>query len=116
MARRSRNHAVRNAHRVSGDHVCVVRRRARPHGLLDVRHGAISVAAIGREVNDSADAVAPPIERTRIRVLTSAPRRAVSIACDATIGDALRRRLRSKKRAVPKRTEKILLEPSVSLL
>ena len=73
MARRSRNHAVRNAHRVSGDHVCVVRRRARPHGLLDVRHGAISFAAIGREVNDSADAVAPPIERTRIRVLASAP-------------------------------------------
>ena len=43
------------------------------HGLLDVRHGAISFAAIGREVNDSADAVAPPIERTRIRVLASAP-------------------------------------------
>src|SRR5882757_5308214 len=76
MARRSRNDAVRNAHRVSGDHfwsLCVVRRGARPHGLLDIRHGAISVAAIGREVNDSADAVAPPIERTRIRVLTSAP-------------------------------------------
>src|SRR5258705_11121015 len=76
-----RNDSVRNAHRVSGDHVwslCVVRRRARPHGLLDVRHGAISVAAIGREVNDSADAVASPIERTRIRVLTGA-RRAVSM-------------------------------------
>ena len=81
MARRSRNDAVRNAFRLSGDHVwslCVVRRRARPHGLLDIRHGAISVAAIGREVNDSADAVASPIERTRIRVLTGA-RRAVSM-------------------------------------
>jgi hypothetical protein len=94
----------------------VVRRRARPRGLPDFRHGAISFAALERRVNDSADAAPPPIERTRIRVLTSAPRRAVSIACDATIGDALRRRLRSQKRPVPKRTEKILLKPLVSLL
>jgi hypothetical protein len=50
----------------------VVRRRTRPHGLLDVRHGVISFAAIGREVNDSADALASPIERARIRVLTGA--------------------------------------------
>jgi hypothetical protein len=50
----------------------VVRRRARTHGLSDVRHGAISLAAIGREVNDFADALASPIERTKIRVLRSA--------------------------------------------
>ena len=95
----SRNDSVRNAHRVSGDHVwslCVVRRRARPHGLPDVRHGAVSFAAIGREVNDSADALASPIERTRIRVLTSAL--GVPCAClRCNYGDALRRRLRSKK-------------------
>ena len=98
MARRSRNDSVRNAHRVSADHVrslCVVRRRARPHGLLDVRHGAISFAAIGREVNDSADALASPIERTRIRVLISALACRVH-ACGATSGGASRRRLRSK--------------------
>ena len=66
VARRGRNDSVRNAHRVSGDHVwslCVVRRRARSHGLLDVRHGALSFAVVGREVNDFADALASPIEK-----------------------------------------------------
>jgi hypothetical protein len=93
----------------------VVRRRARPRGLPDVRHGAISLAAIRREVNDFADALASPIERTKIRVLRSATRRAVPIACDATIGDLLRPRC-IPKRSSPKRTEKISLKRSVSLL
>jgi hypothetical protein len=47
VARSSRNDSLRNAHRVSGDHVWtlrLVRRRARPHGLPDLRHGAISFA------------------------------------------------------------------------
>jgi hypothetical protein len=45
----------------------VVRRRARPHGLPDVCHGAISSSAIGREVNASAHALVSPIEGKRIR-------------------------------------------------
>jgi hypothetical protein len=47
LARRSRDDSVRNAYRVSGDHVwplCLVRRRARDLGLSDIRHGALFIA------------------------------------------------------------------------
>jgi Ca2+:H+ antiporter len=43
----SRDDSIRNAHRVSGDHVWplgLVRRRARDLGLSDIRHGALSFA------------------------------------------------------------------------
>src|SRR4051812_21967659 len=98
MARRSRNDSVRNAHRLTSDHLwslCLVRRRARPHGLLDVRDGAISFAAIGREVITPTDALASPIDRTRIRLLT---RHSACLAAQAAV----------KKASSPKRTEKIL--------
>ena len=47
LARCSRDDSVRNAHRISGDHVWtlrLVRRRARDPGLSDIRHGALSFA------------------------------------------------------------------------
>src|SRR3954451_1044074 len=105
LARGSRDDSVRNTHRVFGDHVwplCVVRRRARPDGLPDFRHGSLPFAAIGRQLNPPVDALASAIERTKVRFLAECTLRAVSIGCDATISAALRRRLRSKTSAEQK--------------
>ncbi len=55
LARSSRNDTIRNAYRISGDHVWtfrLVRRRARDHGLPDVRRSALSFAAVRNHVND----------------------------------------------------------------
>src|SRR5437773_79719 len=54
LAWSSRNDSLRNAHRVSGDHVWplrLVRRRARDLGLSDIRHGAVSFAAGRNHMN-----------------------------------------------------------------